>query len=140
MLLQSNYTDTRLSEKEFYAIANDMNNIPALLPEQAVNINSTTDTLAFTVQGMGSIKLSVCQRVPYSLVQLAPEGKTPFPFILSIKIASTGDKCRVMFEIDAQLNPLMSMEKTSTEPRRYDGAKSKQPLIYPTSLSPIILG
>lgn len=109
MLFQSNYTDTRLSEKEFYAIANDMNNIPALLPEQAVNIYSTTDTLAFTVQGMGSIKLSVCQRVPYSLVQLAPEGKTPFPFILSIKIASTGDKCRVMFEIDAQLNPLMSM-------------------------------
>ena len=57
MLFQSNYTDTRLSEKEFYAIANDMNNIPALLPEQAVNINSTTDTLAFTVQGLSLIHI-----------------------------------------------------------------------------------
>ncbi|MGN0033721.1 MAG: hypothetical protein ACI358_08120 [Candidatus Limimorpha sp.] len=98
-----------MSERQLYEIANDMNKVPAFLPEQAVNISSTTDTLAFTVQGMGSIKLRVCQRVPYSLVQLVPEGKTPFPFILSIKIASTGDKCRVMFEIDAQLNPLMSM-------------------------------
>lgn len=109
MLFKSEYVDTGKSEKEFFALVSDMTNIPAMLPEQAVNVKANADTLAFTVQGMGSITLSVSQRVPYSLVQLVPVGKVPFPFVFSIHIASTGDKCRVMFEIDAQLNALMSM-------------------------------
>lgn len=109
MLFKSEYVDTSMSEREFFALASDMTNVPALLPEQAVNVKADTDTLAFTVQGMGSITLSVSQRVPYSLVQLVPVGKVPFPFVFSIHIASTGDRCRVMFEIDAELNPLMSM-------------------------------
>ena len=109
MLFKSEYIDTSKSEKEMYALASDMRNIPSMLPEQAVNVKADADTLAFTVQGMGSITLSVSQRVPYSLVQLVPVGKVPFPFVFSIHIASTGDKCRVMFEIDAELNPLMSM-------------------------------
>lgn len=109
MLFKSEYVDTSMSEREFFTLASDMTNVPALLPEQAVNVKANADTLAFTVQGMGSITLSVSQRVPYSLVQLVPVGKVPFPFVFSIHIASTGDKCRVMFEIDAQLNALMSM-------------------------------
>ena len=67
------------------------------------------DNLAFTVQGMGSIALRVSQRITYSLVQLVPVGKVPFPFVLNIKIAGLGNNCRVMFEIDAELNPLMAM-------------------------------
>ncbi len=109
MLFKSEYVDTGKSEKELFALVSDMTNIPAMLPEQAVNVKANADTLAFTVQGMGSITLSVSQRVPYSLVQLVPVGKVPFPFVFSIHIASTGDKCRVMFEIDAQLNALMAM-------------------------------
>lgn len=109
MLFKSEYVDTGKSEKELFALVSDMTNIPAMLPEQAVNVKANADTLAFTVQGMGSITLSVSQRVPYSLVQLVPVGKVPFPFVFSIRIASTGDKCRVMFEIDAQLNALMAM-------------------------------
>lgn len=109
MLFKSEYVDTSKGEKEFFALASDMTNVPALLPEQAINVKANADTLAFTVQGMGSITLSVSQRVPYSLVQLVPVGKMPFPFVFSIHIASTGDRCRVMFEIDAELNPLMAM-------------------------------
>jgi len=109
MLFKSEYVDTCKGEKEMYALVSDMTNIPAMLPEQAINVKADTDTLAFTVQGMGSITLGVSQRVPYSLVQLVPIGKVPFPFVFSIHIASTGDKCCVMFEIDAELNPLMSM-------------------------------
>ncbi len=109
MLFKSEYVDTSKGEKEFFALASDMTNVPAFLPEQAVNVKADTDTLAFTVQGMGGITLSVSQRVPYSLVQLVPVGKVPFPFVFSIHIASAGDKCRVMFEIDAELNPLMAM-------------------------------
>ena len=109
MLIQSQYVDNSKSEQEFFAIVSDMRNIPALLPEQAVNVNADNDNLSFTVQGMGSIALRVSQRITYSLVQLAPVGKVPFPFVLSIKIAGLGNNCRVMYEIDAELNPLMAM-------------------------------
>ena len=109
MLIQSQYIDNSKNEQEFFAIVSDMRNIPALLPEQAINVKADEDNLAFTVQGMGSIALRVSQRITYSLVQLVPVGKTPVPFVLSIKIAGMGNNCRVMFEIDAELNPLMAM-------------------------------
>lgn len=109
MLIQSQYVDNSKSEQEFFSIVSDMRNIPALLPEQAINVQANEDNLSFTVQGMGSIALRVSQRVTYSLVQLVPVGKTPFPFVLSIKIAGLGNNCRVMYEIDADLNPLMAM-------------------------------
>ena len=109
MIIQSQYVDNSKSEQEFFAIVSDMRNIPALLPEQAINVKADEDNLAFTVRGMGSIALRVSQRITYSLVQLVPVGKTPFPFVLSIKIAGMGNNCRVMFEIDAELNPLMAM-------------------------------
>ena len=109
MLIQSQYVDNSKSEQEFFALVSDMRNIPSLLPEQAINVNADMDNLAFTVQGMGSIALRVSQRITYSLVQLVPVGKVPFPFVLNIKIAGLGNNCRVMFEIDADLNPLMAM-------------------------------
>ncbi|MBQ6083696.1 MAG: hypothetical protein IK004_01915 [Bacteroidales bacterium] len=109
MLIQSQYVDNSRSEQEFFAIVSDMRNIPALLPEQVINVQANEDNLSFTVQGMGSIALRVSQRITYSLVQLMPVGKTPFPFVLSIKIAGLGNNCRVMYEIDAELNPLMAM-------------------------------
>jgi len=109
MLIQSQYIDNSRSEQDFFALISDMNNIPALLPEQAVNVKADTDTLSFTVQGMGSITLRVSQRITYSLVQLVPVGKVPFPFTLNIKIAGLGNNCRVMYEIDTEMNPLMAM-------------------------------
>lgn len=109
MLIQSQYTDNSRSEQEFFGVVSDMRNIPALLPPQVVNVNADEDNLSFTVQGIGSIALRVSQRITYSLVQLVPAGKTPFQFVLNIKIAGLGNNCRVMYEIDAELNPLMAM-------------------------------
>ena len=109
MIIQSQYVDNSKSEQDFFAVISDMRNIPALLPEQAINVNANEDNLSFTVQGMGSIALRVSQRITYSLVQLVPVGKVPFPFILNIKIAGLGNNCRVMYEIDAEMNPLMAM-------------------------------
>ena len=109
MLIQSQYVDNSKSEQDFFAVVSDMRNIPALLPEQAINVQANEDNLSFTVQGMGSIALRVSQRITYSLVQLVPVGKVPFPFVLNIKIAGLGNNCRVMYEIDADMNPLMAM-------------------------------
>lgn len=109
MLIQSEYVDSSKSEQEFFGIVSDMRNIPHLLPEQVINVKADEDNLSFTVQGMGSLALRVSQRITYSLIQLVPVGKTPFQFVLSIKIAGLGNNCRVIYEIDAELNPLMSM-------------------------------
>ena len=109
MLIQSQHVDNSKSEQEFFGIVSDMRNIPALLPEQAINVVADEDNLSFTVQGMGSIALRVSQRVTYSLVQLVPVGKVPFPFSLNIKLECADRHCRVMYEIDADLNPLMAM-------------------------------
>lgn len=109
MLIQSEYVDSNKSEQEFFGIVSDMRNIPHLLPEQVINVKADEDNLSFTVQGMGSLALRVSQRITYSLIQLVPVGKTPFQFVLSIKIAGLGNNCRVIYEIDAELNPLMSM-------------------------------
>lgn len=109
MLIQSQYVDNSKSEQEFFALMSDMRNIPALLPEQAINVQADEDNISCTVQGMGSIALRVSQRITYSLIQLVPIGKVPFPFVLSIKIAGLGNNCRVMYEVDAELNPLMAM-------------------------------
>lgn len=109
MLIQSRYTDNSKSDKDFFLFVSDMRNIPSLLPEEAENVRADADTLSFMVRGMGSITLRVSQRVNYSLVQLVPVGKVPFPFCLSIKIAALGNNCRVMYEIDAEMNPLMAM-------------------------------
>ena len=109
MLLQSPYVDSSKSEQEFFEIVSDMRNIPALLPKEVQDVKADEDNLSFTVKGMGSITLRVCQRISYSLVQLEPVGKTPFPFVLSVKIAGLGNNCRVSYEIDADMNPLMKM-------------------------------
>ena len=109
MLFQSQYVDNQKSEQEFFDFASDMRNIPPILPEQAINVHADVDTIGFTVQGMGSITLRVSQRIPNNLVQLVPMGKTPFQFTMSIKIAGLGNNCRVMYEIDADLNPLLAM-------------------------------
>ena len=97
MLIQSQYVDNSKNEQEFFGIVSDMRNIPALLPEQAINVVADEDNLSFTVQGMGSIALRVSQRVTYSLVQLVPVGKVPFPFSLNIKIECADRHCRVMY-------------------------------------------
>ena len=109
MIIQSQYVDNSRSEQDFFGIVSDIRNIPSLLPEQAINVKADEDNLSFTVQGMGGIALRVNQRITYSLVQLVPVGKVPFQFTLNIKIAGLGNRCRVMYEIDAELNPLMAM-------------------------------
>ena len=114
MLIQSQYVDNSKSEQEFFAIVSDMRNIPALLPEQAINVKADEDNLAFTVQGMGSIALRVSQRITYSLVQLVPVGKVPFPFVLNIKIAGLGtlDNDRGCYLIeDAEMQRLLKADK-----------------------------
>ncbi len=109
MVFKSNWAKNQRSEKELFEYIGDMNNMPPILPEQVVNITADNDNLAFTIQGMGNVALSVSERKPNCLVQLSPVGKTPFRFVLNVHIKSDGDNSECCFEIDADLNPLMQM-------------------------------
>ena len=86
-----------------------MNNMPPILPEQVVDIKADNDNLAFTIQGMGSVALRVKERKPNKLIQLVPEGKVPFQFVLNVHIRNNEQRTECCFEIDANLNPLMQM-------------------------------
>ena len=109
MIFKSNWAKNKKSDKDLFDYIGDMNNMPAVLPEQVVNVNADSDNLAFTIQGMGSIALRVAKREPNNMIQLVPEGKTPFQFVLNIYIRSCEQNSECCFEIDANLNPLMQM-------------------------------
>ncbi len=115
MIFKSDWVKSQRSDKELFEYMGDMNNIPSVLPEQVVNVVADTDNLSFTIQGMGSIALRVAKREPDKLIQLVPEGKTPFQFALNVYIRDTKSlshqvtESECCFEIDAQLNPLMQM-------------------------------
>ena len=111
MIFKSNWAYNKRSDKELFEFIGYMNNIPAVLPEQVVDITADYDNLAFTIQGMGKVALRVSKREPNKFIQLVPEGKVPFQFSLNIYIENndTDSASKCHFEIDAQLNPLMQM-------------------------------
>ena len=109
MIFKSNWVKNKRSEKELFEYIGDMNNMPPILPEQVVDIKADNDNLAFTIQGMGSVALRVEEREPNKLIQLVPEGKVPFQFVLNVHIRNNEQQTECCFEIDANLNPLMQM-------------------------------
>ena len=109
MIFKSNWVKNKRSEKDLFEYIGDMNNMPPILPEQVVDIKADNDNLAFTIQGMGSVALRVKERKPNKLIQLVPEGKVPFQFVLNVHIRNNEQQTECCFEIDANLNPLMQM-------------------------------
>ena len=109
MIFKSNWVKNKRSEKDLFEYIGDMNNMPPILPEQVVDIKADNDNLAFTIQGMGSVALRVKERKPNKLIQLVPEGKVPFQFVLNVHIRNNDQRTECCFEIDANLNPLMQM-------------------------------
>ena len=109
MIFKSNWVTNKRSEKELFEYIGDMNNMPPILPEQVVDIKADNDSLTFTIQGMGSVALRVKEREPNKLIQLVPEGKVPFQFVLNVHIRNNEQQTECCFEIDASLNPLMQM-------------------------------
>lgn len=109
MIFKSNWVKNKRSEKDLFEYIGDMNNMPPILPEQVVDIKADNDNLAFTIQGMGSVALRVKERKPNKFIQLVPEGKVPFQFVLNVHIRNNEQRTECCFEIDANLNPLMQM-------------------------------
>ncbi len=109
MIIKSPIVVLQKSADDTFALFSNMNNIAKILPEQVEVNNVDDDNISFTVKGMGSISLTVDQRVPNSLVVVVPSGKTPFQFKLNMLIDKQQEATTCEFNIDAELNFMMQM-------------------------------
>lgn len=109
MIFKSNWVSNQRNVKDLFEFMGDMNNMPSLMPEQVINIMADRDNFSFTVQGMGNFSLRVSWRNPYDLIQLVPVGKVPFQFILNLHLYEEGSHSQICIEIDAKLNPVLTM-------------------------------
>lgn len=92
-----------------YNYLNDFNNYQQLMPEQITNWNSDKNSCSFTIQGMANVNLAFGNNKPHSLIELLPQGKTPFSFSLHVNLTAHADKTEVGVTIDADLNPMLAM-------------------------------
>lgn len=109
MIFKSNRISNQRNVKDLFEFIGDMNNMSSLMPEQVINIMADRDNFSFTVQSLGNLSLRVGWRNPYDLIQLVPVGKVPFQFILNIHLYEDGNHSQICVEIDANLNPIMTM-------------------------------
>lgn len=74
-----------------YDFLADFNNFEKLMPAQVTNWSSETDKCAFTIQGIGEVKLRMIEKEPYSRIVIIPEAgtKIPFTFRLICLLSST---------------------------------------------------
>ena len=92
-----------------YDFLTDFNNFKGLMPDQITNWQSDKDSCSFTIQGMANIKLTFAEKTPHSVINIIPEGKTPFKFGLVIKLSEQDNSTIAKVDVDANLNPMMAM-------------------------------
>lgn len=97
------------SADRIYEFLNDFNNFQNLMPEQITNWKSDTDSCSFEINNLATIELRITNRQENTLIVMGAEGKSPFPFQLSSNLESLGMyETLFRFEIDAQVNPMLS--------------------------------
>jgi carbon monoxide dehydrogenase subunit G len=72
------------SDEKIFNFVSDFNNFEKLMPEQVTEWESTGDTCAFTVSGMGRLKLRITEKVPDNKVVIVPEAGTKIPFTFEL--------------------------------------------------------
>jgi len=98
------------SADRIYEFLNDFNNFQNLMPEQITNWKSDNDSCSFEINNLATIELRITNRQENTLIVMDAEGKSPFPFQLSSNLESLGmNETLFSFEIDAQVNPMLSM-------------------------------
>ncbi len=98
------------SAEHIFNFLNDFNNFESLMPEQIANWESATDTCSFEINNMATIQLRIVEREQDRFIKMISEGKSPFPIQLNSRLENTGEKLtKFYFEIDAEVNPMISM-------------------------------
>jgi carbon monoxide dehydrogenase subunit G len=100
----------RESEEKIYTFLSDFNNFRNLIPEDRVkNLESTSDSCNFIVEGIGPVGLRIIEKEPNKLIKITSDGKTPVPFFIWIQIKEVKKKdSRIKITAEVKVNPLMA--------------------------------
>lgn len=96
--------------EEIFTFLSDFRNFEKLMPEQISNWQADADSCSFEITGMASIELRMVEKKAPGFLKIDSEGKSPFPFSLITRLQKKSDALtESSFEIDADVNPVMSM-------------------------------
>ncbi|MCP4552952.1 MAG: hypothetical protein GY834_13135 [Bacteroidetes bacterium] len=109
MLVKSEFIEIGSTSEQLYTFLSDLRNFEKLMPEQIRNWVADSDSCSFEIEKMATIELRIIKRKPYRFLQIAGEGKTPFPLQLRAIIKESGEQSSISFEIKAEVNSMMSM-------------------------------
>jgi carbon monoxide dehydrogenase subunit G len=109
MEFTSEWRSIETKPEKVYLFLSDLQNLGKLMPEQVINWQADADTCSFTIKGMTDLKLKINERIPFSLISLKPEGKSPFSFTLDSVIRENNLQTEVKIMLNADLNPMLAM-------------------------------
>ena len=110
MNIKSKTQELNKSDELIFEFLTDFTNFEKLMPEQISNWKADADTCSFEITGMASIQLRMVEKKAPEFLKIVAEGKSPFPFSLITRLQKKSDVLtESSFEIDADVNPVMSM-------------------------------
>jgi len=109
MEFTSEWKSVTTDPEKVFNFLSDLQNLGKLMPEQVINWQADAESCSFTIKGMTNLKLRIHERVPFSLISLKPEGKSPFTFTLDSTIRENNLGSEVKILLNADLNPMLAM-------------------------------
>jgi hypothetical protein len=101
---------TPYSQEIVFDALSDFNHFGDLIPDGKVKSwQSTGDTCRFTVDGMGELGLRIAERQQFELIRYTGDGKVPFLFNLTVRLAAREQGTEVVLALAASLNPMMKL-------------------------------
>jgi carbon monoxide dehydrogenase subunit G len=95
--------------EEIFTFLSDFRNFETIMPEEVKNWQAKVENCSFEVGGM-AIELRIVEIKSASYLKIDSEGKTPFSFTLHTRLTYiTNSSTEIGFEIDADVNPMLSM-------------------------------
>ena len=97
------------SDEKIFNFVSNFNNFIHLMPNEVKDLKVTEKECSFSINGMPTIHLAICDKVPYSLVSMNSENdKLDFKLNCCLEKIDSNN-CYVQFQFDAQLNAMMKM-------------------------------
>lgn len=93
-----------------YELFSDLSRFVYNVPEQyKEQVSATADSVNFSYQGI-NLGIVIDERVPFSLVSLKDDGKSPFTFKIRFVMTPVGlDSTLFHIELDAEMNVMLKM-------------------------------
>jgi len=95
---------------EIFSVFSNLSYFVMNLPEDMKNkVTADADSIVANVKGM-NVGIRIEERIPYSLIVMKDEGKSPFPFKVKFHLSPVGlDSTLFQIEVNAELNTMMKM-------------------------------